>query len=308
LLFLFREIRGQIKGFGTMKRVKTLSKLPPRKTDAHKGDFGRVLVVGGSRGMVGAPALAGLAALRGGAGLVTLAVPDRIQQTVAGLCPCATSISLKTNDDEWTPQAIRQIRQAAEQVDVLAVGPGLGIGPDKEQLLRSILELPKPVVLDADGLNNLARIDNWPALRRCEMILTPHPGEFARLTNSTTSDAQSNRESLAAEAITKWNQQSDAPPMVLVLKGAGTVVTDGDKIYVNATGNPGLATGGSGDVLTGLIAALTQQQLSFFDAACLGVYLHGLAGDLAANEKTQQGLIASDLIDFLPDAMKEFLK
>lgn len=293
-----------------MKRIKTLPKLTPRPADAHKGDFGRVLVVGGSRGMVGAPALAGLAALRGGAGLVTLAVPKCIQLTVAGLCPCATSIPLSLDvKDEWTPETIRQVRQAAETADVLAVGPGLGVGPDREQLLRAILEQTKPVVLDADGLNNLSRIDNWHGMRRCGIILTPHPGEFARLTNMAASQVQADRESLAVEAITQWNRQaSNVPPAVLVLKGAGTIVTDGEKKYVNATGNPGMATGGSGDVLTGLIAALTQQKLSLFEAACLGVYLHGLSGDKAAAECTQQGMIASDLIDFLPKAIRKTLK
>ncbi|MBN1556446.1 MAG: NAD(P)H-hydrate dehydratase [Phycisphaerae bacterium] len=289
-----------------MERIQNLPKLPPRPVDAHKGDFGRVLVVGGSRGMVGAPALAGLAALRGGAGLVTLAVPECIQQTVAGLCPCATSIPLATNQDgEWTPETIRQVLQAAENADVLAVGPGLGVGADREQLLRAVLEQSKPVVLDADGLNALARVDDWPAPRRCEIILTPHPGEFARLTDTTTSHVRENRESLAVEAITRWNRQAaDVPPMVLVLKGAGTIVTNGTKLYVNETGNPGMATGGSGDVLTGLIAALTQQQFPLFDAACLGVYLHGLSGDLAAEERTRQGLIATDLIDYLPRAIR----
>lgn len=292
-----------------MKRIQTPRGLSPRQAEAHKGEFGTVLVVGGSRGMIGAPALAGLAALRGGAGLVTLAVPECIQLTVAGLCPCATSIPLAMNaDGDWTPEAIRQVLQAAETADVLAVGPGLGVGPGREQFLRAILEQAKPVVLDADGLNNLARIDNWPAMRRCPMILTPHPGEFSRLTNTTIAAVQKDRETLAVQAVTNWNQHAgDVPPAVLVLKGAGTVVTDGVKIYVNPTGNPGLATGGSGDVLTGLIAALTRQKLDLFDAACFGVYLHGLAGDKAAEEFTQPGMIASDLIDFLPKALKEFL-
>lgn len=289
-----------------MERISVPPRLPRRRSDAHKGDFGRVLVVGGSRGMIGAPALAAQAALRGGAGLVTMAVPAEIQLTVAGLCPCATSVPLSTDaEGDWSPSAVRQMLRAAETADVLAVGPGLGVGPGREQLIRAILTQEKPVVLDADGLNNLARLEDWPARRRCAMILTPHPGEFARLLKTTPAAVQADRQAHALTALERWRNAGETPPLVLVLKGAGTMVTDGERLYVNATGNPGLATGGSGDVLTGLIAALVGQGMGLFEAACLGVYGHGRAGDLAVKQYTETGLIASDLPDFLPQALKE---
>jgi NAD(P)H-hydrate epimerase len=286
--------------------------LPPRDRTAHKGDFGRVLVVGGSRGMIGAPALAARAALRGGAGLVTLAVPETVQLAIASLCPCATSVPLAcAAGGGLAAKSLRQLRAAAETADLLAVGPGLGVGGPQQQVVRMFLEQPRPVVLDADGLNNLATIDDWPARRQCPLLLTPHPGEFSRLARRGVDEIQSNREAVAVELTQAWLQPLAAShkkalaPLVLLLKGAGTVVTDGRRMCVNASGNPGLATGGSGDVLTGLIAALAAQGLDLFEAAYLGAHLHGRAGDLAAEQLTETALIATDLLDFLPDALKE---
>jgi NAD(P)H-hydrate epimerase len=244
------------------------------------------------------------------------------------------------------PGAVRQVLRAAAACDVLAVGPGMGVGAGQAAIVRAVLEqCDKPVVLDADGLNNLARIDGWPALRRCPLVLTPHPGEFSRLTGAKTADIQADRVGAAAAAVKEWlsaapggiaqgtspqrpgkpeplparrggagappreaTPRKESPPgeapLVLVLKGAGTVATDGRRVYVNATGNPGMATGGSGDVLTGVIAALVGQGLSPFDAACLGVYVHGLAGDLGAARLGEVSLTAWDLLDFLPGAFR----
>ena len=290
-----------------MSDIQRITDLPPlgsRDRESHKGDFGRVLVVGGSRGMIGAPALSGNAALRGGAGLVTLAVPETVQLAVASLCCCATSIPLKCDDDGLLDaRAIQQVARAAGACDVLAVGPGMGVGIVQENIIRAVLGQPRPVVLDADGLNNLAAIPNWPELRNCPLVLTPHPGEFARLTGLDVAAVQAGRESAAIEAVEQWGREN-CPPPICLLKGAGTVVTDAARVYVNDTGNPGMATGGSGDVLTGLVAALIGQGLAPFDAACLGARIHGLAGDIAADEFGEVSLTAADLIDYLPAAIR----
>ena len=289
------------------QRVTELPKLPRRREDGHKGDYGRVLIVGGSRGMIGAPALAANAALRGGAGLVTFAAPADVQQGIATLCPCATSIPLSCGKDgQLGRDSVRQLASAAGRCDVLAIGPGMDQGKGQADLVRTALQQGKPLVLDADALNNLKRIDGWASLRRCGLILTPHPGEFARLTGRSVADIQNDREGTAAESVRGWAAQSEPQaPLICALKGAGTIVTDPTRIYVNETGNPGMATGGTGDVLTGLIAALIAQGLRLFEAACLGVHIHGRAGDLAAEELGQVSMTASDILDFLPQATQE---
>jgi NAD(P)H-hydrate epimerase len=288
--------------------IEELPVLPPREREGHKGDYGRVLVVGGSRGMIGAVALAANAALRGGAGLATFAAPETVQLAVAALCPCATSVPLACGaDGELAAEAVRQVHQAAATADVLAVGPGMAVGLRQQTLVRAALEQERPLVLDADGLNNLAKIDGWPALRRCPVVLTPHPGEFSRLTARPVREIQADRQTAAAAAAREWaaGGPEQAGPLVLLLKGAGTVITDGRRARINETGNPGMATGGSGDVLTGLAAALLAQGLGAFDAASLAAHLHGRAGDLAAERLSQAALIASDLLGHLPAAMKE---
>ena len=286
--------------------IAAFGKLPRRDRDGHKGDFGKVLVVGGSRRMIGAPGLAGNGALRGGAGLVTIASPAPVQLAVAMLCECATSIPLGCDTrGQLASESVHQLKTAAKTCDILTIGPGMGTGAGGENLLRAALELELPVVVDADGLNNLAKIDNWYSLRKCPLILTPHPGEFGRLTGKTTDEIQSARLETVTEAIAKWSPDDSELPMILVLKGAGTIVTDGARVYVNNTGNPGMATGGSGDVLTGFIAGLALQGPELFAAACMGVYVHGAAGDLAAAKLTEESMIASDLLEFIPEAMKE---
>ena len=285
-----------------------VARLPARSTEAHKGRFGSVLVVGGSRGMVGAPALAANAALRGGAGLATVAVPRTIQLAVAAICPCATSLPLACGEnDELAAESVRQVLSAAAARDVLAVGPGLTVGRPQQDIVRAAMEQQKPLVLDADGLNNLCRIDDWPGIRRCAVILTPHPGEFARLTGRDVKEIQADRQNAAVTAVRRWTgrRTENRPPLVCALKGAGTVVTDGRRLYVNDTGNAGMATGGAGDVLTGLAAAILGQGLEPFEAACLAVRCHGLAGDLAARKLGQVSLIASDLLDYLPAALQQ---
>ena len=304
-----------------IRRVARIPGLQPRLKQAHKGDFGRVLVIGGSPGMIGAPALAANAALRSGAGLVTIACPASIQQAIATLCPCATTIPLaETRDGLIDPiNALKYFDTAAmlggaSTPTVLAAGPGLGQGPARWD--RRWIDLfgafakqgGVPLVLDADALNAMARVGDavaGPLGTNC--VITPHPGEMARLRGISAVNVQENRRKVAVAAA-RWladdghHAGHDEPPVV-VLKGAGTIVTDGLRIYTNKTGNPSMATGGSGDVLTGIIAALIGQGLSRFDAAVLGVCVHGRAGDIAVKEVGEVSLIATDLIDSLPRAL-----
>lgn len=279
-----------------MQRLDTPPPIPDRPSDAHKGTFGRVFLVGGSRGMSGAIALSGLAALRGGAGLVYLAVPREIAPLVSTYEPAYQVRSLPQDTEGGLSFNARgPLQGLLEPATSVGVGPGLGAGQGGRQLVRWLVtSADRPMVLDADGLNALAahadlwadaaEPPQWPAPR----VVTPHPGEFSRLINQPIGEIQSRREELAAQFAREAN-------VICVLKGAGTVVTDGERVFVNQTGNSGLATGGTGDVLTGLLAALLARDLSPFDAACLATHLHGLAGDLAAADLSEPGLIASDL-------------
>ncbi len=281
-----------------MRMIDKLPSAPVRPADAHKGTFGRVLVIGGSRGMSGAPSLAGLGSLRGGAGLVYVAVPSEILPTVAAIEPSYLTIPLATDEEHGCLSAdgLNGLRTACEGKDAIALGPGLGQSRGVAAIVNSLFtELPQPMVVDADALNVLA--SQKAAGPR---ILTPHPGEFARLIGSDIATVQSQRAKLAAEFAANHG-------VIVVLKGQGTVVTDGDRVAINRTGNPGMATGGSGDVLTGLIASLLAQGMPAFEAAQLGAHLHGLAGDLAAAKLSQPGLIASDLPRFLAQAWQRFL-
>jgi ADP-dependent NAD(P)H-hydrate dehydratase len=279
--------------------IQTIPTLPARPRDSHKGRFGTVLVVAGSRGMAGAAALCGASALRSGAGLVRVVSPAEIQPTVASFEPSYMTYPLPC-DDEGLIQ-LEPARPILERLiatsDIIAVGPGLGQSDDIRQLLRFLIAATaKPLVIDADGLNALVgQTDLLAGLNR-PVVLTPHPGEFARLIGVGIAEVEANRVELAAKLAAL------SEPLVVVLKGAGTVVTDGDRYFVNTTGNPGMATGGAGDVLTGAIAALLGQKLPAFEAAQLGVFLHGLAGDIARDQNGEIGLIAGDLVEALPDA------
>jgi ADP-dependent NAD(P)H-hydrate dehydratase len=277
--------------------AEPLPRLAPRAPDAHKGSFGTALIVGGSRGMSGAVTMAGMAALRGGAGLVRLAVPASILDTVAGFEPAYMTIALPSDRAGRIAITARaKILASAAAATLLAFGPGVGRSLGLVSLSAWLYQnLGKPMVVDADGLNALAARPEVLDRPGGPRILTPHPGEFARLVGRPVPQQQ--RESLAVEMAARWG-------VVLVLKGHHTLITDGQRKAVNTTGNPGMATGGSGDVLTGLITALACQGLSPLDAARLGVHVHGLAGDLAAKELGQVALIATDLIDFLPAALQ----
>jgi NAD(P)H-hydrate epimerase len=275
--------------------------LPTRRPDAHKGDFGRVLIVAGSRGMSGAAVLCGSGCLRGGAGLVQIAVPGEILATVAAGSPCYLTTPLAQDlRGRFAASASDELIEWSTWADVIAVGPGMGQSEAMPNLVAALFDrAAKPLIIDADGLNALSKLsrDQWRD-RRAPVVLTPHPGEFSRLTGRTAEEIQAHRQDLAVEYANKLQ-------VVLVLKGHGTLVTDGRRLYRNATGNPGMATGGTGDVLTGLIAALMGQKLEAFDAAVLGVWAHGRAGDLAAERIGQSALIATDLLNYLSTALRE---
>jgi NAD(P)H-hydrate epimerase len=261
-----------------MKSVRAIPSLPPRKAHAHKGDFGTVLVVAGSEGMLGAAILCAEAALRTGAGLVRVALPKPLLPLLPVAVPAATTV-LRTD---------ASLKAQLKRVDAVVVGPGLGDLAATKRLVGFVLRhAAVPVVLDADALNVLAPLT--AALESsAPLVLTPHPGEAGRLLGTSAQAVQADR----PQALAALCKKSGA---VVVLKGAGTLVSDGVRLFSNRTGNPGMATGGCGDVLTGLCGALLARGMTPFQAACLGVHLHGRAGDRVARRLGQNGLIASDL-------------
>jgi len=281
-----------------MQIIEAIPRLKPRAVDAHKGDFGKVLIIAGSVGMSGAAALAGRAALRAGAGLVRVATPKSVLPIVASIEPSFTTIALPEDDvGRISAKAVNIILEAAGENDAVAFGPGIGTSGALRSILEILLEQQQlRLLIDADGLNNLAAMTDWPAKLRAKLVLTPHPGEMRRLWSGLFREGPPpDRQEQAAKLARRTGS-------IVALKGAGTVVTDGERVYVNQTGNPGMATAGSGDVLTGVITALMGQGLSDFDAAVLGVYIHGLAGDIAAEKLGQVSLIATDIAQALPDA------
>ncbi|PKL49627.1 MAG: NAD(P)H-hydrate dehydratase [Planctomycetes bacterium HGW-Planctomycetes-1] len=283
-----------------MQIIENIPKLKPRAVDAHKGDFGKVCIIAGSMGFSGAAAIAAKSALRSGSGLVRLAVPESILPIVAAIEPCYTTIPLaEDSTGKISGKAVDTVLKAVEENDVIAFGPGVGVSGGVKTVLENLLRLEGlRLVIDADGLNNLALLKNWPDINKANLILTPHPGEMKRLWEGLLRKPMpQEREAITAEF-------AEAAKAVIVLKGHNTVVAAGEKVYVNTTGNPGMATAGAGDVLTGIITALCGRGLAHFDASVLGVYVHGLAGDLAAKDKGQISLIATDIIDYLPSAFK----
>jgi NAD(P)H-hydrate epimerase len=281
-----------------LQRVDTLPALPKRPQDSHKGMYGSVLVVAGGRGMAGAAGLCGASTLRSGAGLVRVATAAEVQPTVASFEPSYMTYPLANDEDGFVRFGANRaaLERLLEKADVLAMGPGLGQSPEVVELVRWVVEEVKvPTVLDADALNALASDRAVLSRARRPIVLTPHPGECARLLGTSTAEVQANRERSATDLASAAN-------VVIVLKGAGTIVTDGTRLYTNATGNPGMATGGAGDVLTGVIAGLLGQKLPAFEAAQLGVYVHGLAGDIARDHDGEIGMIAGDIVDALADA------
>lgn len=291
--------------------TREMAPLPGRAEDAHKGDVGRVLIIGGCAGavtMAGAPALAARAALRAGAGMVQMVVPASLQSTVITIEPCATARPLPdaSHASETLGDAGHAVGAALGDIarnygaDVVALGPGLGDSITPAALTEFLAAYPGPLVIDADGLNLLSATPPSfviPQPRR--VVLTPHPGEMRQLLSGRGVAAPADRQAAAVALVRAYGA-------IAVLKGSGTIVTDGARLFVNETGNAGMATAGAGDVLTGVIAALIGQKLAPLEAAILGVYLHGLAGDFAAQELGQLPMTAVDIIDALPDALLEY--
>jgi NAD(P)H-hydrate epimerase len=275
--------------------------LPPREPGTHKGDYGHALIVAGSPGKAGAAILAARAAVRAGAGLVTAAVPEPILPVVDLGSVESMTLALPTRGSgQIAAAATDRVLEAARGKSVLAMGPGLGQEDETAEAVRRISrEASLPLVLDADGVNAFAGRAGDLAGRIGETVLTPHPGELGRLLGIATAEVQDDRLAAARRAAAETGA-------VVVLKGYRTLVAMPDgEVHVNLTGNPGMASGGTGDVLTGLIAGLLAQGLRALDAARLGVYLHGLAGDLAAEKTGEVGLTAGDLVDSLPAALAE---
>ncbi len=280
-----------------------LSKIPARKEDTHKGDFGHVFVLAGSRGMTGAAYLASQAALFSGSGLVTCGVPSSLNPVMEVKLTEAMTIALpETKDASIARSAEKEIVRFAKKTDVMAMGPGLSTHPDTGKLVLKLLEkMDKPVVLDADGLSALYGNCDILKKRKAPTILTPHPGEMSRLIAKEINVIRRRREKIAGAFAKKYG-------VTLVLKGSGTVVAASDgSTYTNRTGNSGMSTAGTGDVLTGMIASFVGQGISPYSAAVIGVYLHGLAGDIASREKGQFSMVAGDLLGKLPQAIRETL-
>lgn len=301
--------------------LKALSKaelreaLVERLPEDHKGVYGHVLIVGGSRGMAGAAVLAARAALRSGAGLVTVAAPAGVAPVIAGAVPAAMTLALpeSSTNGAFRPEGVERLKGYAKdrRITTLAFGPGLTAHPEAARfLLHALSGLPLPAVVDADALNVLSAqepdgVAQMLKARKAPCVFTPHPKEMARALKSGLEDVQSDRAKAAERLARAWGG-------VAVLKGHRTLISSGARTVMNMTGGPGLAKGGSGDVLTGLIAGLWAQALASgrvegdlaFKTSALGTWLHGYAGELAERELTAWGTTASDLVEFLPKAFK----
>ncbi len=278
--------------------------MPVRPPRSHKGTYGRALVVAGSESYVGAAYLASAAAGRAGAGLVTVALPDAVYPLIASRLAEATYIPLVEHGRNTIDSgfAAVQVTDASRLASAMLIGPGLGQTPSAVEFVRSVLldrlEGPR-LVIDADGLNSLAAVADWPGRVRGPAILTPHPGEMARLRGSSVPDVERDRVHTAESAAETWGH-------IVVLKGACTVVAHPDgRTAISPWVNPGMATGGTGDVLSGMIVGFLAQRMDPFEAASLGVYAHGLAGDIARRSTGEAAMVAGDVLNSLPAALRQ---
>ena len=276
-----------------LNHERVLFILPDRAADAHKGDFGKILLLCGSKGYTGAAYLAAMGALRSGAGLVFLGVPESIYAIEAIKLNEAIVFSLPEEDGKLSADAVPAILERLPKMDAVLIGPGLGQSAGVFEVVKVVLEQAQcPVLLDADGINLIAAHKDIVRGRTAPTILTPHAGEFGRLGGNPE------ERTVAAEAMAK------DLGCIMLLKGHHTVITDGCTTYINPTGNPGMAVGGSGDVLSGIITALLGQGIAPLEAAACGAWLHGAAGDICAAEIGQYGMLPTDMLNVLPRLLK----
>ena len=265
-----------------------ISLLPKREMDANKGTFGKILVIAGSENYPGAAYLCCAAAYRVGTGLVTLVTKPFVETIISKKLPEVTFLSFN------------EVKDKSDSYDVLLVGPGVGREDETRRFIEGLInnKLPKTLI-DGDGLNLLSKMENWWEKLNGEVVLTPHPGEMARLTDLSVNEIQANREEITKQFAKKWNK-------IVVLKGANTViVSPAGEVGLSPFANPALATAGTGDVLSGIIAGLIAQGLKTFDAACCGVYIHGMAGEEIKQNMGDAGALASDLLPLLPGILKK---
>ncbi|HSU69284.1 MAG TPA: NAD(P)H-hydrate dehydratase [Tepidisphaeraceae bacterium] len=280
-----------------MEQVTTLPALPARPLEGHKGMFGRVLIVGGSDTMIGAPVLAGTSALRCGAGLVQVAVPKVILPAAISITPELIGLALRKSGGN------RELLEAAQKADAIVIGPGLGQSPAAAERLKSLARLDKQMVVDADGLNLLAAGKRWPKWFKAHAVLTPHPGEMGRLAKligrTDVPSDEAGRIEIATQAAQAFGQ-------IVVLKGYRTVVTDGQRVYINDTGDSSLSKAGTGDVLSGVVGTLLAQKMERLEAAIAAVWLHGRAGELAGQRLGCRSVLARDVIESLGSAVNQY--
>lgn len=276
--------------------------IPQRPPDAHKGTFGEVFILAGSPGMTGAAVLCGKGALRVGAGLVKIAVPQPLQESVD--LQCAEIITIGLPDEP--AEALKIIIKSAKKSNVISIGPGLSTQPMIQSLVKEFINTFKkedrPIIIDADGLNAISDDPSILSGSKAKIILTPHPGEMSRLAKVSAEEIAKDRTGIALKLAKELK-------VTVVLKGAKTVIADSDgRLFINPTGNPGMASAGVGDILTGAIGGFIAQGALPFDAAIMGVYVHGMTGDIVARIKGEHGMIASDIVDSLPYTIESILR
>lgn len=278
--------------------------LPKREEDSHKGTYGRVGIISGSKGMTGAPYLTSMACLRTGSGLVYTIVPDSISPILSTkLIEAIVKPVPDKNTGYFTLDSLDYIKNMVRDMDVLAIGPGMGLDEERAEVVKDILlDFNGPIVLDADGINCISKIGLHIFNKRgYPTVITPHPGEFSRLIGKSIKEVQRDRVKYSKYLSEKYN-------IVTVLKGADTVVSNPKgEVYVNTTGNPGMATAGSGDLLTGIIASFIGQGIDAYKASILGVYCHGLAGDMAKEIRGEYGMIARDILEMIPSSINAII-